>query len=46
MPRHKHMKDRITILVYTNTSGDCKIKPRLEVKSEDAHELLKATNFN
>ena len=25
MPGHKPMKDRITIIVCTNTSGDCKI---------------------
>ena len=27
MPGHKPMKDRMTILVCANDSGDCKIKP-------------------
>ena len=27
MPGHKPMKDRITILIIANVSGDCQIKP-------------------
>ena len=34
MPRHKSMKDRITILVCANASDDCKIKPMVIYHSE------------
>ena len=34
MPSHKPMKDRLTLLFYSNASGDLKIKPLLVYDSE------------
>ena len=36
MPGNKPMKDRITILVCVNASGDCKIKPMVIYHSENS----------
>lgn len=46
MPGHKPMKDRLTLALCVNTSGDCKIKPLLVYHSENtrafkSHKILK-----
>ncbi|BFZ15078.1 hypothetical protein BsWGS_18117 [Bradybaena similaris] len=46
MPGHKPMKDRLTLALRSNASGDCKIKPLLVYHSENprafkAHKILK-----
>ena len=35
LPGHKPMKDRFTLLLCGNASGDCKIKPLLVYHSEN-----------
>ncbi|GBN81232.1 Tigger transposable element-derived protein 1 [Araneus ventricosus] len=46
MPGHKPMKDRLTLALCANASGDCKIKPLLVYHSENptafkSHKILK-----
>ncbi|GFT22739.1 tigger transposable element-derived protein 1 [Nephila pilipes] len=46
MPGHKPMKDRLTLALCANESGDCKIKPLLVYHSENprafkSHKILK-----
>lgn len=46
MPGHKPMKDRITLALCANASGDCKIKPLLVYHSKnprafEAHKIIK-----
>ncbi|UYV77858.1 hypothetical protein LAZ67_15002604 [Cordylochernes scorpioides] len=46
MPGHKPMKDRLTLALCPNASGDCKIKPLLVYHSENprafkSHKILK-----
>uniref|UniRef100_A0A3Q0T0S5 HTH CENPB-type domain-containing protein n=1 Tax=Amphilophus citrinellus TaxID=61819 RepID=A0A3Q0T0S5_AMPCI len=46
MPGHKPMKDRLTLALCTNASGDCKVKPLLVYHSENprtfkTHKILK-----
>ncbi|GIY13972.1 tigger transposable element-derived protein 1 [Caerostris darwini] len=46
MPGHKLMKDRLTLALCANASGDCKIKPLLVYHSENprafkSHKILK-----
>ncbi|XP_064109958.1 tigger transposable element-derived protein 1-like [Macrobrachium nipponense] len=46
LPRHKPMKDRLTLALCSNASGDCKVKPLLMYHSETsrafkAHNMLK-----
>ncbi|XP_064101254.1 tigger transposable element-derived protein 1-like [Macrobrachium nipponense] len=46
MPGHKPMKDRLTLALCANASGDCKIKPLLVYHSENprafkAHKVMK-----
>ena len=46
MPGHKPMKDRLTLTLCANASGDCKIKPLLVYHSENprafkSHKILK-----
>ncbi|UYV78607.1 hypothetical protein LAZ67_16002133 [Cordylochernes scorpioides] len=46
MPGHKPMKDRLTLALCANASGDCKIKPLLVYYSENprafkSHKILK-----
>ena len=43
MPGHKPMKDRITILVCANASGDRKIKPMVVYHSENPR-IIERTN--
>ena len=47
LPGHKPMKDRFTLLLCCNASGDCKIKPLMVYHSENprafkAHNIQKA----
>lgn len=41
MPGHKPMKDRLTIMLCGNASGDCKIKPLLIYNSENPRVFKK-----
>ncbi|XP_064092987.1 tigger transposable element-derived protein 1-like isoform X3 [Macrobrachium nipponense] len=46
LPGHKPMKDRLTLALCSNASGDCKVKPLLVYHSETprafmAHKVLK-----
>ncbi|XP_019210812.1 tigger transposable element-derived protein 1-like [Oreochromis niloticus] len=46
MPGHKTMKDRLTLALCANASGDCKVKPLLVYHSENPrafkkHKILK-----
>ena len=46
LPGHKPMKDRLTLALCANASGDCKVKPLLVYHSENprafkAHKILK-----
>ncbi|XP_064090792.1 tigger transposable element-derived protein 1-like [Macrobrachium nipponense] len=46
MPGHKPMKDRLTLALCANASGDCKVKPLLVYHSENprafkTHKILK-----
>ncbi|XP_064111291.1 tigger transposable element-derived protein 1-like [Macrobrachium nipponense] len=46
MPGHKPMKDRLTLALCANASGDCKVKPLLVYHSENprafkSHKILK-----
>lgn len=46
MPGHKPMKDRLTLALCANASGDCKVKPLLVYHSENPrafkkHKILK-----
>jgi len=46
LPGHKPMKDRLTLALCANASGDCKIKPLLVYHSENprafkSHKILK-----
>uniref|UniRef100_A0A5F8G8Y5 HTH CENPB-type domain-containing protein n=1 Tax=Monodelphis domestica TaxID=13616 RepID=A0A5F8G8Y5_MONDO len=46
MPGHKPMKDRLTLALCANASGDCKIKPLLVYHSENprafkSHKIIK-----
>lgn len=46
MPGHKPMKDRLTLALCANASGDCKVKPLLVYHSENLrafkkHKILK-----
>ncbi|XP_067125650.1 tigger transposable element-derived protein 1-like [Centruroides vittatus] len=46
MPGHKPIKDRLTLALCANASGDCKIKPLLVYHSENprafkSHKILK-----
>ncbi|GBO43886.1 Tigger transposable element-derived protein 1 [Araneus ventricosus] len=44
MPGHKPMKDRLTLALCANASGDCKIKPLLYLENPRAfksHKILK-----
>ncbi|GFS81472.1 tigger transposable element-derived protein 1 [Nephila pilipes] len=46
MPGHKPMKDKLTLAMCANASGDCKIKPLLVYHSENprafkSHKILK-----
>lgn len=36
---HKPMKDKFTLLLYANASGDCKIKLHLVYHSENPHAI-------
>ena len=44
MPGHKPMKDRLTLLLCANASGDCKIKPLL-VYHSDNPRVFKRNNI-
>ena len=44
MPGHKPMKDRLTLLMCANASGDCKIKPLL-VYHSDNPRVFKRNNI-
>nr|XP_053640973.1 tigger transposable element-derived protein 1-like [Cherax quadricarinatus] len=39
LPGHKPMKDRLTLLMCSNASGDCKVKPLLVYHSETPRPL-------
>lgn len=41
LPGHKPMKDRLTLLLCANASGDCKIKPLLVYHSENPRPFKK-----
>lgn len=41
VPGHKPMKDRLTLLMCANASGDCKIKPMLVYHSENPRAFKK-----
>ncbi|XP_068250614.1 tigger transposable element-derived protein 1-like [Palaemon carinicauda] len=41
VPGHKPMKDRLTLLLCANASGDCKIKPLLVYHSENPRAFKK-----
>ncbi|XP_060679989.1 tigger transposable element-derived protein 1-like [Hemiscyllium ocellatum] len=41
LPGHKPMKDRLTLLLHCNASGDCKIKPLLVYHSESPRVFKK-----